>query len=264
MFSWTRTGRVRRALARPFPDPWRRLLESSLVHWGMLDVDERTRMEELIRVFLAAKRWQAARDFELTEDIRVLISAMACLLILGLDESYYDTVNWIEVHPTTVVRTGLRGTGVAGVVSDSPLPILGEASFDGPVVIAWDTASVDARHPERGHNVVYHEFAHKLDMGDRLVDGTPRFVDPDSRQRWIEVCTIEYDQIGRGEGGPLLDPYAAVNPAEFFAVVTEVFFDRPGDLELQKPDLYGVLRRSTARTPRPGSGPAAADPPKRW
>ncbi|HEY5156079.1 MAG TPA: M90 family metallopeptidase [Acidimicrobiales bacterium] len=242
MFSWTRTGRVRRALAQPFPDPWRRLLESSLVHWGMLDVDERTRMEDLIRVFLAAKRWQAARDFELTEDIRVLISAMACLLILGLDETYYDTVNWIEVHPTTVVRTGLRGTAVAGVVSDSPLPILGEASFDGPVVIAWDTASVNARHPERGHNVVYHEFAHKLDMGDRLVDGTPRFVDPEGRQRWIEVCTAEFDQIGRGEGGPLLDPYAGVNPAEFFAVVTEVFFDRPVDLERAKPELYGVLQ----------------------
>ena len=242
MFSLTRAGRVRKALAQPFPEAWRVLLAASLVHWGMLDDDERTRMEELIRVFLVAKRWQAARDFELTEDIRVLISAMACLLILGLDEGYYDTVGWIEVHPTTVVRTGLRGTGVAGVVSDSPLPILGEASFDGPVVIAWDTASANARHPERGHNVVYHEFAHKLDMGDRLVDGTPRFEDPEQRQRWIEVCTAEFEQLRRGDAGPLLDAYGGVNPAEFFAVVTEVFFDRPVDLERAKPDLYGVLR----------------------
>jgi Mlc titration factor MtfA (ptsG expression regulator) len=242
MVAFTRTGRIRKALARPFPDAWRDLLAASLVHWAMLDDDERARMEELIRVFLVAKKWQAARNFELTEEIRVLISAMACLLVLGLDETYYDTVRWIEVHPTTVVRTGERGTDVVGVVADGPLPILGEASFEGPVVIAWDSAAADARHPERGHNVVYHEFAHKLDMGDRLVDGTPRFADPDTRQRWIEVCTAEFEQVRRGAGGPLLDPYAATNPAEFFAVVTEVFFDRPVDLQELKPDLYDVLQ----------------------
>jgi Mlc titration factor MtfA (ptsG expression regulator) len=242
MFSLTRYGRRRKALLQPFPDAWRTLLASSLVHWGLLDDDERTRLEDLVRVFLVDKKWQAARDFDLTEDIRVLISAMACLLILGLDDGYYDTVRWIEVHPTTVVRTGLRGTGVPGVVSDSPLPILGEASFDGPVIIAWDAAVANARHPERGHNVVYHEFAHKLDMGDRLVDGTPRFEDADTRQRWIEVCTVEFESLRRGEAGPLLDPYGAVNPAEFFAVVTEIFFDRPLDLQHAKPDLYGVLQ----------------------
>ncbi len=238
----TRYGRRRQALDQPFPDAWRRLLDASLVHWGYLDDDERARMEDLIRVFLVDKRWQAARDFELTDDIRLLISAMACLLILGLDDGYYDTVRWIEVHPTTVVRTGVRATGVVGVVSDSPMPNLGEASFEGPVVIAWDEAAANARHPERGHNVVYHEFAHKLDMGDRIVDGTPRFEDADTRQRWIEVCTLEFEALRRGEAGPLLDPYGSVNPAEFFAVVTEVFFDRPVDLHHTKPDLYGVLQ----------------------
>jgi Mlc titration factor MtfA (ptsG expression regulator) len=241
-FAFTRHGRRVRALDQPFPTGWRRLLDDHLVHWGSLDNDERTRLEDLIRVFLVDKRWQAARGFELTDEIRVLISAMACLLILELDYDYYDPVQWIEVHPTTVVRTGLRGVGVSGVVSDSPLPIFGEAAFDGPVVIAWDEARANARHPERGHNVVYHEFAHKLDMGDRLVDGTPRFEDEASRTRWIEVCTTEFEALRAGTSGELLDPYAGVNPAEFFAVVTEVFFDRAIAMEQDKPDLYDVLR----------------------
>jgi hypothetical protein len=188
------------------------------------------------------KKWQAARGFDLTDEVRVLVSAMACLLILELDYDYYDPVTWIEVHPTTVVRTGLRGTGVSGVVTDSPMPILGEASFEGPVVIAWDAAQAGARHPERGPNVVYHEFAHKLDMSDRLVDGTPRFADADQRQRWIEVCTAELELVRAGEAGDLLDPYAGVNPAEFFAVVTEVFFDLPGRLQAERPELYAVLQ----------------------
>ena len=132
--------------------------------------------------------------------------------------------------------------GVSGVVSDSELPIIGQASFDGPVFIAWDAAREGARHPERGHNVVYHEFAHKLDMDDGTVDGTPVLSDPADRQRWIEVCTAVYDEVREGRAGELLDPYAGVNPGEFFAVATETFFDRPEPLERAHPDLYDVLR----------------------
>jgi len=242
MFGFGRGRRRRQALDGPFPEAWTRLLEQNLVHWALLDDDERSRLQDLTRLFLVDKKWQSARQFDLTDEIRVLISAMACLLILELDYDYYEPVNWIEVHPTTVTRTGTRGVGVAGVVTDAPMPILGEASFDGPVIIAWDAASTGARHPERGHNVVYHEFAHKLDMDDRLIDGTPRLVDEAARQRWIEVCTADYEALRRGEGGPLLDPYGGVNPGEFFAVATELFFDRPGPMRRSKPDLYDVLR----------------------
>jgi len=241
-FAITRLGRRRRALDRPFPDAWRALLGRRLVHYSRLTRDERERLEDLIKVFVVDKKWQAARGFDLTEEVKVLISAMACLLILELDYDAYDTVTWIEVHPTTVVRTGLRATDVPGVVADGPMPLLGEAAFEGPVTIAWDAALVDARHPERGHNVVYHEFAHKLDMGDRLVDGTPRFDDEADRDRWITVCTTEFESLRDGTGGELLDPYGAVNPAEFFAVVTEVFFDLPAELRAEKPELYAVLQ----------------------
>jgi Mlc titration factor MtfA (ptsG expression regulator) len=177
----------------------------------------------------------------LDDEVRVLISAMACLLILGLDYEAYHRVTWIEVQPTTMRRVGEYSVGVGRVASDSPVWLLGEASYSGPVTIAWDAAAEGARHPERGHNVVYHEFAHKLDMGDGFVDGTPVLPDPAERRRWIEVCTAVYDDVRAGRAGELLDPYAGVNPGEFFAVATETFFDRPLELEVAHPDLYEVL-----------------------
>ncbi len=242
-----RRARHRRALATPFPPAWRDLLDRRLVHWRLLDETERRRLEDLIRVFLVDKKWESSQGLELTDEIRVLISAMACLLILGLDDDAYRGVTWIEVQPTTMVSRGPRLTA-EGVVSDGVLPILGETSFTGPVFIAWDAAQEGARHPERGHNVVYHEFAHKLDMDDGTVDGTP-VLDPADRARWIEVCTAVYQEVRDGRAGELLDPYAGVDPGEFFAVATEVFFDQPDELEARHADLYDVLRRFYRQDP---------------
>jgi MtfA peptidase len=241
MFALTRGARRRRALSVPFPDAWRELLARRLVHWSLLDAAEQGRLEDLIRLFLVDKKWESSGGFDLTDEVRVLISAMACLLILELDYDSYRRVSWIEVQPTTMVMRGPRSVGVSGVVSDGVVPIIGQASFDGPVFIAWDAAHEGARHPERGHNVVYHEFAHKLDMADGSVDGTPVLTDADERRRWIEVCTAAYEAVRDGRAGELLDPYAGVNPGEFFAVATEVFFDRPVELEMGHPDLYAVL-----------------------
>ena len=138
--------------------------------------------------------------------------------------------------------TGERGGPIAGTRTDSPLPVLGVAHYDGPVIIAWDSARAGARHPERGHNVVYHEFAHKLDMLDGVVDGTPPLARREELDQWVAVCTAEYEAMRNGTDDGFLDGYAAVNPAEFFAVVTETFFDIPLELEAAKPALYDVLR----------------------
>jgi Mlc titration factor MtfA (ptsG expression regulator) len=245
----TRRAKRRRALEVPFPDEWRRLLAGQLVHWRWLDAEERSRLEDLVRMFLVDRKWEGTAGFVLTEEVRVLISAMACLLVLGLDYEAYHLVTWIEVQPTTMRRAGTYSVGVGGVVTDSRVALLGQASYAGPVTIAWDAAAEGARHPERGHNVVYHEFAHKLDMGDGLVDGTPVFDDDAARQRWIEVCTRVFEALQEGRAGEVLDPYARVNPGEFFAVATETFFDRPIELEAAHPDLYDVLREFYRQDP---------------
>ena len=208
-----------------------------------LSGEERSRLGELVELLLRHKRWEAAAGFDLDDEIRVVIAAHAGLLILGLDFDYYRDVQSIIVHPTTVTLTGARPGPVQGVFTDSPQPILGQANDRrGPVIIAWDAARFDVRHPERGHNVVFHEFAHKLDMLDNLVDGTPPLPDAAARRRWQEVCTAEYELLRLGMGGGLLNDYGAVNPGEFFAVATEVFFDLPGEMQTRKPALYGVLR----------------------
>jgi len=207
-----------------------------------LDDAARERLEERVVHLLVDKRWEAARGFALTDEIRVTIAAQAALLVLGLDDDAYDNVGTIIVHPTTMWFSGQRAGPVRGTVTDSPRSLLGSAHYDGPVIVAWDAARASARHHQRGHNVVYHEFAHKIDMRDGLVDGTPPLRSETERQRWITVCTREYELLRSGRDDGFLGSYAATNPGEFFAVATELFFDTPLDLEAAKPDLYDVLR----------------------
>ncbi|CAB4859394.1 unannotated protein [freshwater metagenome] len=240
-FETRRKRRRREALDRPFPAEWRRILAERWSLWHSFRVDERDRLEAMTKVFIADKRWEAANGFRLTDEMRVLIAAQACLLVLNLDVDYYRGVGSIIVHPTTVVLSGPRATDTSGIVSSGAFPVQGQAQYDGPVTIAWDAVSFEARHPGRSGNVVLHEFAHKLDMLDGTVDGTPPLVDAQSRQRWIQVCTSEYEALQAGTAGSLIRDYGTVNPGEFFAVATEVFFCQPLEMRAEKPDLYGVL-----------------------
>ena len=225
-------------------DDWETIVEGAVAHWAFLDDAERDRLADLLDEFVTTKRFEAANGFELTDQIRTVIGAEACLLVLGLDlglRAYHD-VGAIIVHPTTMTFRRLRAGAAAGTVTDDPLHLLGETSHNGPIVIAWDAAELGSRHPERGHNVVLHEFAHKLDMLDHVVDGTPPLPDAAARQRWVEVCTREFELLQEGRGGELVDPYGATDPGEFFAVATEIFFNRPVEVAAQKADLYTVLR----------------------
>lgn len=237
----TRRHRERRELREAgFQDEWRHLLSARMAHWAVLDDTERARLEQLALDLLVEKRWEPAKDFELTDEICVLISSEAALLGLGLADDCFRGVSTIVVHPTTLILRG-EHSQVSGVVSDSPMPLLGQAQYQGPVVIAWDTARAEARHPERGHNVVFHEFAHKIDMLDGTVDGTPPLSSREQLDRWVAVCTTAYERAERGES-KVLRSYAGVNPGEFFAVATETFFTVPRDLANGEPELYEVLK----------------------
>lgn len=221
------------------PEGWRDTLAARISHWHYLDDTERERLGDLTGLLVDRKNWEAAQGFELDDEMQLVIAAQAALLVLGLSFEHYREVGAIIVHPTTVVLRGERGAPVQGLMTDAPMPILGQAAQKGPILIAWDAVASDARHPERGHNVVFHEFAHKLDMLDDVVDGTPPLA-PEQHDRWVEVCTREYEHL-QGGRDRLLSSYAGVNVGEFFAVATEVFFDRPVDMRHQKPDLYEVL-----------------------
>jgi Mlc titration factor MtfA (ptsG expression regulator) len=214
-----------------------------MAHWSWLDTEERDRLERLVKGFLFDKRFEWANGLEESEEIKVLVAASACLLILGLERAYYRDVGSIIMYPTSVVVQGRRSAPQTGrLETDAIVPILGEASLHGPMVIAWDAAKRSVSHPHTGHNVVYHEFAHKIDMADGSADGVP----PMHRElydTWEAICTREYDAVRNGTNErSLLRDYAAVNRAEFFAVATELFLDRPIDMESHHVDLYGVLQ----------------------
>ncbi len=208
--------------------------------WDLLDDDERARLASLTLKLLADFHWEPANGFDLTEDIEVTIAAGAALLLLGLPDDSFAKVRTVLVHPTTVVLTG-EHSQVAGIVSDGPMQILGQADPHGPVLIVWDEVLGEARHPGSGHNVVAHEFAHRLDMLDGDADGNPPMADARLAERWAQVSAEVYEVVAEGRGGRVLRSYAGVNPAEFFAVATEAFIDAPVALRAEHPELYSVL-----------------------
>ena len=225
------------------PDGWEAIAERRIAAWRTFDDDERAGLHDIAAVIASRKRWEAANGFTLTDEMKVVISLQAARLVLELGVDWYDDMGSILVHPTTMVRTDARPTAAQGVLTEEPMEILGETGFRGPVVIAWDAARAAARHPERGQDVVLHEFAHQLDLRDGMVDGTPPMADPEERQRWIDVCTPALERLRTDDAyhHGVLDPYAGTDPGEFFAVSTEVFFTRPTGLRDVQPALYEVL-----------------------
>lgn len=234
------------------PAGWREILDQRSAHWALLGAPERDRLGELADTLLTTKNWEAARGITLSDEVRTVVAAQAALVILGLDETWYDAVGTIVVRRGAMRKpppTPSWGP-VSGVVSGSPGPVDGEAHHGrGPVMINWTSARREAANPRFGRDVVIHEFAHKIDMRDSTIDGTPFIEDEAERQRWIEVGAAEFAAVRAGTAGDLLRPYAATNPGEFFAVATETFFTQPDRMATEKPDLYAVLRTFFGQDP---------------
>lgn len=218
--------------------------------WAALTPDERDLLVQYTAALADGFRWEAARGFRLTDEVRVAIGAQAALLLLGLDDGVdnYGQVTSVIVHATTIVRTGEHAWG-DGLVAEGNDPLIGEAIHRGPVVLAWDAVVQQALQPQRGENVVLHEFAHRLDMLDGLSDGTPPLADARALDQWVSACRASLQRLRSHAAPSVLRAYAETNPAEFFAVATEVFFTRPGALREEDPDLYSVLRSYYGQDP---------------
>jgi Mlc titration factor MtfA (ptsG expression regulator) len=220
------------------PDRWREILDARSVLWRALDGAERDRLGELADWLLRNRRWEAARGFELGDDVRTVVSAHAVVPILALDESWYDGVGAIIVRDGSMTQRHTAGP-VRGTFERMPQEVDGESHHDdGPLMVSWRAARREAANPRFGRDVVLHEFAHKIDMHDGVLDGTPLLPDDDERQRWIDVCTAHFEAIRDGSPDAFLRSYAGTNPGEFFAVATETFFTRPIELAARNPDLY--------------------------
>jgi Mlc titration factor MtfA (ptsG expression regulator) len=225
------------------PEDWRAIVETNVAVWQRLDDEEQESLRERCEGLLRHKHWEASGGFALTEEMRVTVAALAALLVMNLDLREYEEVSAIILYPSAMQSRGEYAGPVAGTVSDGVVPVIGQAhDRRGPVLLAWDEALAAARNPGTGHNVVFHEFAHKLDMADNLLDGTPPMRERADLARWVEVCTEAFQALRSGIDRPPLQPYGATNPSEFFAVATEAFFDVPVALRHNEPDLYDVMR----------------------
>jgi Mlc titration factor MtfA (ptsG expression regulator) len=234
-------------LQNPFPEAWRAIIEQNVGHARFLDANERKRLEDLVQIFVAEKQFEGCGGLVLTDEIRVTVAANACILLLGLGHDLYRRVRSVLVYPSTV-RPPERRAGFFEVTTrarPASSPLVGEAHARGPVIVVWDAAKRGSRDARSGHNVVFHEFAHKLDALDGAFDGTPPLRGSAQLERWAEVCSRTYrelrDQLERGEES-FMDGYGAHSEAEFFAVATETFFERPHRLKAEQPALYAVLR----------------------
>lgn len=254
MFNWFRKHRRKKLIQAPFPSSWNQILRDNVAHYSMLGNAGRSKLRALIKVFISEKIWEGAGGLELDDEIRVTISAQACLLLLGLPHDYYRNVLTIIVYPSAVVPPE-RKLGFfenRPVPMEIPQPIHGQAFMQGPVIIIWDAALHGGRHPELGYNVVYHEFAHKLDMLDGSPDGTPPLRSRTEYQEWNRICSREYKRLREDSAmgrESFLNYYGATSEAEFFAVATEQFFDRPHQMIEQAPDLYRVLKAYYRQNP---------------
>jgi Mlc titration factor MtfA (ptsG expression regulator) len=232
------------------PDGWAEIVDARVAVWQQLDDGERASVERAADWLLRRKHWEASNGFALRDDITVTIAVQAALLIVGLSVGEYKKVSAIIVYPSAMRSRGVYEGPASGTVTDTDEPVLGEAHDGlGPVLLAWDEVEEAARNPGRGHNLVYHEFAHKLDMLDDIVDGTPPMSSRADLDAWVEVCTDVFEALREGVDRPPLDPYGATNPAEFFAVTTEAFFDVPTELAANEPRLYDVMRNFFRQDP---------------
>jgi Mlc titration factor MtfA (ptsG expression regulator) len=251
LFAWLKRRHRRQLLVTPFPEQWLSCLQNHVAQYAPLTEAEQGKLRDDLRVFVAERPWEGCGGLVLTDEMKVTIAALACLLVLKIEHDYFSRVPSILLYPSGYRAPTERSSG-DGTVGPG-VGRLGEAWYRGPVVLAWDSVRAGASGADHGHNVVLHEFAHQLDFLDGYADGTPPLSSREEYRQWHEVMTSEYKRLLRdSEHGHarVLDAYGATNPAEFFAVATEAFFEKPLQLRERHAALYmalhGYYRQDTA------------------
>jgi Mlc titration factor MtfA (ptsG expression regulator) len=236
LFGWWRRRRRARTRATPVPPAWSEILARNAPFVARLRDVDRARLLGDIQVFVAEKHFIAAGGMEITDEVKVTVAAAAARLVLHLDIDRYDDLTEIIVYPGAYKHPGAaHGDGA----------VLGEAHAWGTVVLSWEAVTVGMRNPRDGHDTAAHEFAHVLDRADGAFDGAPSLAAGAHYRPWATVMQKSFDRL-RGRDRTLrkvLREYGATNEAEFFAVATEAYFERPDELKKRAPDLFDELER---------------------
>lgn len=236
-----RQWRRDRELNKAFPDAWRSLLSRQVPLYSRLPEPGRKQLEQRVQLFLSEKPFYGCDGFEVDDTVRVTIAGHACLLVLARPYSDFDDVRSILVYPSSYRVEQEEDDGT--VVSVNHEIRAGEASGHGQVVLAWSECEAGAVNPQGEHNVILHEFAHQLDYLDGSADGAPP-LSGEQAQHWQRTMSEAYQQLQetlQHHQPAWLDPYGASAPAEFFAVLTEAYFQQPQHLQEAQPEVYRAL-----------------------
>lgn len=236
-----RRARLRQQL---FPQAWIDILNTQLPLYRQLPAALRKQLHEHIQVLLAEKDFHGANGLIVTQTMRLLVTAQAALLLLNRHTDYFPALYSIVLHPAAFV-VNREHWDAAGLHHREPRVLSGESWESGQLVLSWDDTLAGGMACSDGYNVVLHEFAHQLDLGSNSMNGMPQLDSTAQRQAWAAAFTPAYHaHSARVEAGEhtWLDPYAASEPAEFFAVLTETFFELPSELLAEYPAIYACLR----------------------
>lgn len=264
MLNWFRR---RTPIAAPIAGDFTPTLRKNVWQYRWLDDAQRDRVHEVVALMLAERRWEGAGGLAITDEIQATIAGVAALLTLGYDEPYaFDKLTSIVVYPAAYKAERSTGGGWLDLApgaewTQSGDARLGEAWGRGPVVLSWRDTLRSARRPQRGDNLVLHELAHHVDALDGEADGTP-ILRGELRRRWAAVVDREYTRLvgqARRSDVTLLDHYGATNRAEFFAIATECFFERPHEMKARHAELFDLLAEFYRQDPT-----GWLPPPNRW
>lgn len=237
--AWRR-GRIAR---RPFPSAWRSVLYRRVPIYRRLPPALQSQLRGLVQVFLAEKAFIGCRGQRITDEVRVTIAAQACLLLLNRRTDVFAGLHQVLVYPGAFLVQRVH-TGPGGVLQDRRQALSGESWSQGQVILSWEDALDGAAVDDDGRNVVLHEFAHQLDQASGRANGAPDLGSRRRLRRWARVFGAEFQRLQARQAADeptLLGTYAATDPAEFFAVATEAFFEQPHALSAESPALYAEL-----------------------
>jgi Mlc titration factor MtfA (ptsG expression regulator) len=236
--------RRNRLANRSFPYEWLAIVKRNVPFYRRLPIADEEELKRHILIFIGEKRFEGCGGLQITDEIKLTIAAQACILLLHRETDYYPGLSSILVYPQAYVASRTEYLS-GGVVAEGEDVRMGESWHRGSVVLSWDDVRRIAADINDGHNVVFHEFAHQLDSSGGRRDSTPVLRDRSTYIAWARILQKDYEKLRRDVGSnrdTLLDKYGATNPAEFFAVATESFFERPKDLQRLHPELYEELK----------------------
>jgi Mlc titration factor MtfA (ptsG expression regulator) len=244
MFGFFKRRRRQQLRAAPFPAAWLEIMERNVPFSACLPENDRRELQGLVQIFLAEKHFEGCGGLELTDEIKVTIAAQACLLLLHRETDIYPRLITILVYPNAYLAKDAEPIG-AGAVLEGESIRLGESWPSGVVVLSWDDVRAGASDIHDGQNLVFHEFAHQLDREDGAINGAPLLERGSQYVAWARVLNAEFERLRRDRWlgrETVLDQYGATDPAEFFAVATEAFFEKPRVLQKRHPQLYEELK----------------------